>query len=388
MPAALLLDVSCLCDEHVNGALEFMAKAVGENPPGPDIWEPHPNPYIRRLVELFTQRGLDRIAGVRDELARWLVGDMHREGLERPARPGGAMARWSQAELDLTLTYLRALPPAAFLLDDWLLLVDYLVQRYLPTADLRTEADWLATRASIMGRVQAAMREMASEAAADSILAALPSADQVVERFGVTAEQRSAMEFGRARCAEHVTSMADSVRHRLRNAVVDYQEAVILKDPAERQALQTRLFDTFGDMDRDWRRIAVTEATENLDQGFVAAQASGTKLRRVEKYRGACAFCRTIDGRVMTVVAPSKPDKDGDKEVWVGKTNVGRSASPRKRVGGELWDREPQEMWWVAAGAQHPHCRGAWVRAAEGASADPEFEAWLETLKRRRGNAE
>jgi hypothetical protein len=390
MPAPLLLDIGCLCDEHTDATLEFMAKAVGE-PPGDDIWAPHPNPFIRRIVELFTQRGLDRIDGIDAELRQWLAGG---EGLESAlaprVRPDGilAMRRWAPAEVGLMRAYLRNLPREQFTLDDWMALVDYLVQRYLPEGDLRTEAEWLATRSSMMGRVQAAMGA-ATEAEAETVLAALPSTvDAAARDWSLTPDQRAVIDFGRARCCEHVTALAEGVRLKLRKLVVDYQENAYLGNRAEtNEALQTKLLDSFGEMNRDWRRIAVTEATENVNQGYVASKKPGDKIKRVEKYRGACGWCRSIDGKIVTVVDPAIADKDGDNQVWIGKTNVGRSASPRKRSGGELVEREPNEMWWIAAGAQHPHCRGAWVDVVEGVSADPIFEAWLLSLKKNRGRA-
>lgn len=383
MAGALLIDVDCLCDAHTDAALEGIYKAIGEDPPDGDIWSEHPNPFVRRIVELFTRRGLDRIEGMRAELTRWLAGAEHAPSAAAPQiRPVDAMRRWGATELAVSRLYLQNLPPAAWALDDWMMLVDYLTQRYLPDADLRSEADWLSTRASMMGRVQAAMGE-STEAQADTVLAALPTPREVAERWGFTPAQAAALEYGRARCAEAVTGLADGVRHRMRRLIMDHHEEVFLGDAAKTsEGLQSKLLDEFGLAGRDWRRIAVTESTEAVNQGFVAATPAGDKLRRVEKYRGACAFCRSIDGRVVTVVAASKPEKDGALEVWPGKTNVGRSASPKKRAGGTLVDREPQERWWIAAGAQHPHCRGSWVRHA-GVADDPEFEAWLQKLKRR-----
>lgn len=381
--APLLVDLSHQCDAHTDATLEFIFKAIGDDPPGDSIWDEHPNPHIRRLVELFTQRGLDRSAGMEAELRRWISGDMHRPELRRPPRPPGVMARWAPAELELAQLYLQSLPVDLFTLDDWMLLVEYIAQRYLPPDDLRTEAEWLASRANMMGRVQAVLPDLPEEEA-NTVVVSLPSIEEATAQFGMSAEQRAVIDFGRARCAEYVRGISEAVRGQLRRIIVDYQEAVFLGDRARAaESLETRLLDTFGALNRDWRRIAVTEATENLNQGFVAAQPRGTKLRRVEQYRGACGWCRSIDKKVVTVVDPAKPDKDGDAEVWVGKTNVGRSASPRKRMNGELVEREPHERFWIAAGSQHPHCRGSWVRVVEGVSSDPEFEAWLNDLGKR-----
>lgn len=377
-----LLDLTCLCDEHTDQALEGIYKAIGEEPPGDGIWDEHPSPYVRRIVELFTERGLTRIAGLQDELNSWLAGEEFRDGLERPARPAGMMQRWSRAELGTVRLYLSRLPQSLWLLEDWLLLVDYLVQRYLPAEDLRSEADWLSGRSALAGRVQAAHGAL-SLADLDTIMQGVPDLGALGPKI-IPPELQATIRYGRERACENVVQLSDNARHRMRRLVVDYQEAVFNGDKARAaESLQGRLLDTFGTLNRDWRRIAVTEATENLDQGFVASIAPGGKIKRVERYHGACPFCRSIHGRVMTVVPPDKPDKDGETEVWVGKTNVGRSASPRKRVAGEMIDREAHELWWVAAGAMHPHCRGSWVRVSE-ASEDPAFEAWLEEMRRAR----
>ena len=79
---------------------------------------------------------------------------------------------------------------------------------------------------------------------------------------------------------------------------------------------------------------------------------------------------------------PGDADKDGTTEVWAGKTNVGRSASPNKRVEGELVPRVKSELWWAAAGVQHPHCRGTWVHVRPPAptSSDKAWKEWLAHL--------
>jgi hypothetical protein len=372
---SLLIDIGACCEHHSNDALEHLHKAIVEGEPD-DIWLPHPSPLLRRLVELFTQRGLMRIEGFINELKAWQEGERHRAG-NRPARPDGAMERWTPGELKLVKLYLETLPPDEFTLDDHMMVVDYLAQRYLSPEDLRTEAEWLAVRSSLMGRVQANMANT-TLVEADRLLAAMPNTiDQAAAQFGMSAVQRAVMEFGRARAAENVTSMTAVERHRVKRIVMRHQEARALGDTTG-PSLQSDLLDAMGEMNRDWRRIAVTEATENQNQGYVASLKPGAKVRRLEQYRNACPWCRKIDGKVMEVVDAGAPDKDGETQIWVGKTNIGRSAAPRKRVGGELVDRTPDEMYWIAAGVQHPHCRGSWLPVIEDRPGDdPDFGDWL-----------
>lgn len=372
----LFVDLIALSEPRTNAALEFLCKATHDD--DASIWNPHESPFIRRLIELFTQRGLMRLDGFRAELEQWLAGERQRPGA-RPARPDGMMERWSPGEIALVRLYLETLPADQWTIDDHMMLVDYLVQRYLPADDLRAEAEWLAVRSSLMGRVQANIEKL-SDKQADAVLAALPvTVDAARAAFGLTPMQQAILEFARARAAENVRKLSDDARHRMRNLIAQHAEEQFLRIPgAPGSSLQTKLLDEFATLNRDWRRIAVTEAGENANQGYVASLKPGTKVKRVEQYKGVCSWCAKIDGKVMRVVDPADPDKNGDTDIWVGKTNVGRSAAPRKRVGSLLVDREPHERYWVAAGVQHPHCRGRWVPVLEGQPGDdPDFAAWL-----------
>lgn len=123
----------------------------------------------------------------------------------------------------------------------------------------------------------------------------------------------------------------------------------------------------------------MTEAGEAQTQGLIASLPIGSKVERIEQYKGACAFCRKINGVVAEVVAADAPNKDPATQIWPGKNNIGRSASPRKRLDGKLVPREAEEMWQLPAGLAHPHCRGTWFKLPDpNPSHDPSFAAWLE----------
>lgn len=386
---ALLLDIGDLTEERCNHALEIFCKANSEPPEDDDgIFSPHENAFIRRLVEVFTNRGLTRLAGLAKELMMWLKREKAATAEAVIAAPDEArmLARWTPDQVGYVRTYLEHLPPEQFTLSDWRLVVEYLVQRYLPADVLQSEAEWLAVRSTLMGRVQANLKKITA-GQADKVLAALPSTVAEAQAvFALSPMQRAVMEFGAERCAAYVTAISDSVRLKMRDLVMRHQEALFLGDRAETaHDLQTKLLDSFGTMNRDWRRIALTEAGENSNQGMVSSQKIGSKLKRIEQYRGACPFCRKIDGKVVTVVEPGKANKDADEEVWTGKTNIGRSASPRKRVGNKLIAREPDEMWVIPAGTVHPHCRGRWIAVAEPQPGhDPAFAKWLDDLLRKK----
>lgn len=379
---ALFLDIGDLSDRQTDLALDLIYKAIHNHGDDESIWDEHPSPFVRRLIELFTQRGLMRLEGVRNEIERWIAGEQHRPTGNVPPRPDGTMVRWTEGERQLVRIYLQSLPPGSWTLEDNMLLVDYIVQRYLPETDLRSEAEWLATRATLMGRVQANMERL-TRRQADKVLAALPSTiSEASEQFSMSPVQSAILRYGNARAAENVVRLAESTRQRMRNAIMDHTKDQMMAGQGESlrpsESLQTRLVDEFATLNRDWRRIALTEAGELQNQGYIASLKPGTKVKRVEQYKNACSFCRKIDGVIVEVVSADAPDKDGETQIWPGKTNVGRSASPRKRVGGVLVEREPHERWWIAAGTMHPHCRGRWIPTIEDRPGDDkDFGDWL-----------
>lgn len=380
---SLLIDIGALSDCCSGHALESLAKAMsGEEETGPDIWALHESPFIQSLIELFSSRGLLRIQKVQDELNAWLAGKHYKPHVGvPPATPNTPMLRWLPDELSLVRLYLESLPPAEFALSDWSLVIDYLAHRYMPAGEMASEAEWLAVRSTMMGKVQAAMGA-ATVAQADALLGALPLtvyAAQQAFNFGENDKINHILNYGRLRCADQVVQLTESVRHRLKRVILAHQEQVLTGMTPPKESLQTQLFDEFAALNRDWRRISVTESGENANQGLIASLAPGSRVRRMEQYRGACPYCKKINGVVLTVVDPAAKKKDGVTQVWVGKTNLGRSGAPRKRVGAELIEREPHERWWLPAGTVHPHCRGSW-HVMEGAKPgdDPSFQVWLD----------
>ena len=376
----VLVDIgplSACCSDH---ALEGMAKALtGEEGRDDGIFAPHESPFIQQLIERFSDKGLVAIDKVRTELLAFLAGDRYNSAdpALRPV-PDGFMARWTDRELAMTRLYLESLPPALYTLDDWGLLVDYLVQRYLPLDVLRSEAEALIVKSAMMGRVQANLEALTLNQAA-ALAAALPgSVSALVAQFSPSQGFAAALEYARVHAVEQVVALSDGMRHRLRQTVVNHMAGRVgAADVAS--SLQSKIQDDFAVLNRDWRRIAVTEAGEAANNGVISQLQPGAVVRRMEVYASACPFCRKIDGKELTVVSPDAADKNWDTQVWLAKNNVGRSFSPRKRVGSILIHREPEEMWAIPAGLVHPHCRGQWhVVQGRRPSDNPVFAKWLE----------
>jgi hypothetical protein len=379
----LLLDLegvpACQCDD----ALEHLFKALAQDPKGEpeSIWAPVENLAICRLVEQVTSQLQIALTHIQDAIARLLTG----EPMTELRKAQGPWFRWSGAEFEAARMALELKKPADYTLDDWLLVVDYLLQRYLPDGVIDTVADYLTVRSSVAGKVQA---NVASAGKAnikiEDLVELVPTSFAKVPDRILTPVERATLQVSRARAAENISGVTASARHRMKTIVIEHVQAQVLgQTGGQYTALRQRLFDEFGALNRDFRRIAVTEAGECCNQGFIAAQPVGRKVRRIEAYRGACDFCKSINGKIFTVVAADAPEKDGQTQVWVGKTNIGRSAAPRRRLDGGLVPRSETEMWWPAAGLQHPHCRGSWVAIAEKPpGATEEFSVWLDELIR------
>lgn len=367
-----LSDLSCGCADY---ALEMLSKAISEDS---DPWRLHDNLFISHLIELFTDKGLTNSALIRDELARWIAG--HRESPGHiPTKPGMSPV-WTSLEQNLVKLYLQSIPKTSWTLEDWDYLISYLFQKYLPYIGVLPDAEWLVSKAYMLGKIQAAL-ETIEPGQAKAIVGALPhTIAEAGKTFSLGAASSVILEYGKLRTAEMIVLLTDNARRGIKGVVLDHMAKRLQGDQsATNKKLEQTLFDRFDMMNRDWRRIAVTEAGEMANQGVISALKTGEKVKRVEMYHGACHFCRKIDGRVFNVVSPDDPNKDGETDVWVGKTNYGRSASPRKQTESGLMMREPEEMWWPAAGVQHPHCRGRFERVEPPQAGDDQaLTKWFE----------
>jgi hypothetical protein len=369
-------DVPCC---HVNDAFEMLHKAMRENPSGGDasLHQPHPNPALRAHVEDVFGRLSRGLAAIRDGFAAVLSGH---------PLPVAKAARWPDDELRAARLALAGRRPVEYSTADWMLLVDVLIHDNLPPEVIDDDAQLLAVRAELLGRVQAALpsQDPVTLDLLRDVHLLLPTRFGTIPPRLLNPVERAMLEIGQARAALAITDIVDSARASMKRVVLEHSQAMLLGQAAgSPRVLQTRLFDKFADQNRDMRRVAVTEIGEIAGQGFIATLAPGTKVRRSEDYADACDWCASISGRVLTVVAADAPNKDWDTTVWVGKTNVGRSSSPAKRVGGTLVARTADELWSIAAGTQHPNCRGRWTVVPgqdKPAEVSQEFADWLTDL--------
>jgi len=382
---ALLIDVGDVPDCTCTSMFDHLFKSLSEEPDGTEslLWSPHANEWLRAHVEDMTGRFQRILQAIQEAISRLVLG----EPLDRLMKSEVPWLRWDQGRYDATKARLEAKGPEHFTLDDWLEVVDLIIQRYLPDAVIQSEAQYLAVRAQFAGMIQANMDHQQAKLnmpEIDRLMHLLPTDFRQIPPKVLSPIERSILDVSVAHTAQAISDVTESARSRMKRICIEHIQAQVLGQ-AEGQwtHLRQRLFDEFGQLNRDFRRIAITEAGEACNSGFVASQRPGTALRRQEAYKGACPFCKSINGKVFEVVDPAKADKNGETQVWLGKTNIGRSAAPRMRQGSTMVERPSAERWWPAAGVQHPNCRGSWAIAQDQPTLPPgvdsEFAAWLKT---------
>lgn len=382
----LLIDFGPVPEAHCDGCLDHLFKALAEEPDPADegaIWRRVENPWIAQHVEDVTAWLQRALLAVQDAVAEAMTG-----------RPGGTLrkaAPWErpdEAERDRRRARLDLLAPDAWTLADWMDFCELVIGDHLPDEVIRTMADFAVVRAQLSGKIAASMERMAlpvpTDRRAAALVSTLPVSRRALPPKVLTPVENAILDIAAERAAIFIGDLRDDTRKRIKQVVVEGVRKTVLgeRDGGD-EMLRDRLFQEFATLNRDMRRVAVTETAEAHNTGYVAGHAPGTRIKRVEAYRGACDWCRSINGQVFTVVDPANPGRNGEADVWVGKTNAGRSASPRMREGGVLVERSPDKRWWVAAGVQHPHCRGRWVmgpaaeqpKRADGA--DPAVMEWL-----------
>lgn len=150
-----------------------------------------------------------------------------------------------------------------------------------------------------------------------------------------------------------------------------------IKNRQSHTELRETLFDKFGAMNRDWRRIAETEIGMAQNTGQLITEIERSREGETIFMKGissseACPWCRSkVDGQTF-VLLEQAPSGGGDTvmvagkpytAIWPGKDNVGRA----------------RRDWWVAAGTQHPHCRCTFVRYIPGyEDVEKKFQAAME----------
>jgi hypothetical protein len=166
---------------------------------------------------------------------------------------------------------------------------------------------------------------------------------------------KNMLTFALRSAAENVQQISDKTRTSLRMMLV---RAKIQGTHPRELASQMRL--AFQGLNRDWRRIAVTESASIATNGYLMAQGEGQQIVG-QSAADCCPWCRRmIHGKVFTVTQNADTAKNPgmwQTHIWPGKNNVGRSRHLRSRAG----VARPAALLWVPCIPLHPFCRCRFV---------------------------
>jgi hypothetical protein len=152
------------------------------------------------------------------------------------------------------------------------------------------------------------------------------------------------------RAMEYVRRLKEATRHALARAMLLWYG----DGGGQPKDLEERLLDEFGQLARDWRRVAITEVAYARSGGYLASLPEGA-IVEWSAAPDACPVCRAQHNKRYRVRHGSGNPKT---EVWPGKD----------------WKRGPT----IPA---HPHCRCRWIGVTQPVGeVSPEIEALAQEI--------
>lgn len=330
-----------------------------------DIWAPDDDPAIAAAEAAYTNAGMAALYGVHQDVHRALglpqvPADVVREAYHAGTLPavmakadvtrGGA---WNKAaQLFARLRGLKRV--GAQQARD---LAAAATHKWFAEGYVQDEPQRQALTAFLTGQIRARGR----------VPAGTPDTLEQASRMICTPDDLHRAAYVQARAAEHVQGLEDSARRAVALTVIDAE-----LQGASPQQLAGQLLDKFADQARDWRRVAITEVAASRAAGFLAGIPAGEEVEW-SAAEDACVHCRAYHGQRFRV---TRDPGDHHTQVWAGKSNVGRSWSPRRRDGTQ---RGPDELAGPTIPA-HPHCRCRYLRVLVPVQGGDRVEQYLKML--------
>jgi len=241
---------------------------------------------------------------------------------------------------------------------------------------------WI-TRAFVLGMLVEKRERMPQRPAID--IEQLPvRIKDAVKKYSLSPTETRALEWSHYQGGRSLVNATNDTTNRVGNLLFEnLKEAKGHR--AFRKALEEELFTDKGESGRNWKRVAISETNTALNQGYLATLKHG-EFAMGYSMPDACDYCAThIKGKVYMVIDPNRVDLDYENldprtakyrqisyiyshAIWVGKSNIGRSSSPRKRkdpdIGNTPDNLEPREHHerWSPITPAHTRCRCRVIR--------------------------
>lgn len=143
-----------------------------------------------------------------------------------------------------------------------------------------------------------------------------------VKILPLTPQETRAVKHAEQSCASKITEVDQRQMDGIKQLVLRAQ-----KERWSAQKLAQELFDLYGDQNRDWRRVAITELSMATNDAYLTGLAEGETVI-VPHVEGTCKHCANLlEGKEFKVLAnpPERETYDTDMNyVWAGKSNFGR----------------------------------------------------------------
>lgn len=351
----MIVDCTHIPTGPLNRTLDELCKSVEEA----GLLQPHPTSRLLAAMEQATTEDVQvRVDGILVlALRAFGLGGHTRELVKAAPDDLGPKCR----KLERKLTEVE---PGTLSLETYLDVIDCWLWRYLPPALAAQQAQRRAVQQYLVGLSRYAA-DVHEAAVAVALVATLPTTrTQARDRFPLTTFDEARIRIAEASAGRNIQSITARTRTAIQDVLINAERRRVAtgQEAYDPRPLEQQLRDTFADLNRDWRRIAVTETATHASEAYLSRFAPGAKVRWLA-HPGACRYCESQHGKVFTVVAPDKAHKDPETEVWVGKQaeNIGRAIAKRKRLeNGEVVARTADELV-IPAIPSHANCRCLYV---------------------------
>ncbi len=348
----MLVDLSNVPVSQANQTVDWLCKSMEESMAD----DPHPTDPLTGAMEDATTLPVKRalLSFYDAVLAMLITGDHPTVAKAKPI--------WLPRKTlcDQLEQKVMRVQPGSLTFTDYLDVIDCLILKYVRQDILEEEAKVAAIKQYLVGHLRATGAVGSGVSTALTVAALPKTIEQALAIWhDLRPYDRVMIEVAQANAARLVTDLTASARSKMKRIIVDAAkrragDGTAVFNP---QPLSQQLQEAFGDLNRDWRRVAVTETAINAADGFLASLGTGSHVRWVV-HPGCCDYCKSMKGRVFRIVRPTDPARNDQTDVWVGKQieNVGRAISKRKRLDdGTMADRDDSERI-VPVIPAHPHC--------------------------------
>lgn len=271
----------------------------------------------------------------RNRMSKWIdkLAGENRARVKKWAEDGKALTRQELKKLDDLLS--TKLPDYAKKAEDFMIRAGFIGK-----ARRKGDQEDLNLLGAVIDRFPASIQASRDEGVVLTVRhkEKMEAAGHKVKVLPLTKRESEAIEHAALAAGDKMTEISERHRTGVRQLVIQAK-----RERWSAAQLAQKLFDKFGEHNRDWRRVAITELAFAHNDAFLAGCEEGATVIGMGAL-DACPHCkRLIIGKTFTVThkVPKKENYKTDMDlVWVGKSNYGR--------------RVPE---YRAAVPLHPNCR-------------------------------